>query len=64
MWIDGHSCLWRAASPELSLSAALEDGFLEARTTGNVRAEAAARAATTTLPDGAAVRSLRDLLKG
>jgi hypothetical protein len=31
---------------------------------GNVRAEAAARAATTTLPDGAAVRSLRDLLKG
>jgi hypothetical protein len=44
--------------------AALEDGFLEAHTIGNVRAEAAARAATTTLPDGAAVRSLRDLLKG
>jgi hypothetical protein len=43
--------------------AALEDGFLVARTAENRRIEASARHAAGTLPDTAAVRSLRELIR-
>ncbi|MEA2670905.1 MAG: hypothetical protein QOG45_1125 [Chloroflexota bacterium] len=43
--------------------AALEDGFLVARTAENRRIEASARHAAGTLPDTPAVRSLRELIR-
>jgi cytochrome c-type biogenesis protein CcmH/NrfG len=44
-------------------AAALEDAFLVARAAGDARAAAEARAVATDLPDCAAVRSLRELLR-
>lgn len=43
--------------------AALEDGFLVARTAGSRRVEAKARTVAATLPDSAPVRSLKEVLR-